>query len=43
MNDLDKVFIILNALKTARHSIIYYYHYSAEATEILTELRTIRG
>jgi ABC-type multidrug transport system ATPase subunit len=43
MNDLDKVFTILNALKTAGHSIIYYYHYSQEATDILIDLMLIRG
>jgi len=43
MNRLEIAIKILNELKTARHSMIYYYHYSAEATEILNDLMAIRG
>jgi hypothetical protein len=43
MDRLEKAIKILNVLKGNGYSMIYYYHYSQEATDILKDLMLIRG
>ena len=43
MDRLEMAIKILNVLKGNDYSMIYYYHYSAEAEAILKDLMAIRG